>query len=299
MYNYDDLGFFLKVVNEGSFANAAKKLGIPPSTVSRRVTKLETALNISLIKRNPRKFQITQEGQALYKSCLPAFDVINGSITQLKNADEGFSGKLSITAPTFLTQELLSHWIIDFQKKYQYMDLMVFADNKLTDLIMDEVDLAIRIGPLEDSSLVAQKLWDAKMVVVASGKYLAENPAIQSPQDLCSHPALLYRSANEKWMFEHKEHGELVTIKPDAKFFINDIKTIVNSVTAGLGVACLPQFAMSAQLKNGEVRQVLEEYKVLPERSIYAVYRNGKFISKNAKVFLDFLRERFNQMNAT
>lgn len=300
MWSYDDLVIFLRVMQEGNFANTAKKLNVPASTISRRITKLECALKTKLIKRNTRKFQVTNSGMTLFGQCMPLIESLERNLNATTASSDLIGGKLTITAPIFLAQELLSEWIIEFQLAHPQVELNVFTDNQMRDLFAEEVDLAIRIGPLEDSNLIAQRLWDIKIMVYASQAYLDSHPPIENPADLYGHAALFFRSKNEQWVFQDKETEDVKSIKLESRLHINDIRTVVKAMQAGLGLACLPQFAIdkcAAMLGQGSpVVPILRDYTVLPERSLYVVYQDGKYLSKNAKIFIEYLRKKFSEL---
>jgi DNA-binding transcriptional LysR family regulator len=300
MWNYDDLVIFLRVMQEGNYANTAKKMGIPASTISRRITKLESALKTKLIKRNPRKFQATKIGLTLFSQCMPLIESLERSLRAVTVSSDVIGGKLTITAPTFLVQEL-SEWIVDFQIAHPEVELNVYADNRMRDLFMEEVDLAIRIGPLEDSNLIAQRLWDISIMVYANQEYLDSHPAIKTPADLHGHSALFFRATSEKWVFQNKETGDVMSVRPESRLYINDIRAVVRAIQSGLGLACIPKFAIDkcvASMDRGvPVVPILQGYTVLPERSLYVVYQDGMYLSKNAKVFIEYLRQKFSELN--
>lgn len=300
MWSYDDLVIFLRVMQEGNFANTAKKLDVPASTISRRITKLECALKTKLIRRNTRKFQVTDTGLTLFNQCMPLIESLERNLNATTASLDLIGGKLTITAPTFLAQELLSECIIEFQLAHPEVELNVYTDNRMRDLVTEEVDLAIRIGPLEDSNLIAQRLWDIHIGVYASRAYLDSHPPIETPSDLYGHAALFFRSKNEQWIFQDRKTEDIKSIKLESQLHINDIRTVVKAVQAGIGLACLPQFAVdkcvATSAQGSPVVSLLEDYTVLPERSLYVVYQDGKYLSKNARIFIEYLRKKFSEL---
>ncbi|BCD97032.1 LysR family transcriptional regulator [Marinagarivorans cellulosilyticus] len=302
MWSYDDLVIFIKVIEEGNFINTAKKLDLPASTVSRRILRLEKALDTKLINRNPRTFKATEAGLKIFEHCSTNVNAIEQSIQCITDSACGTGGKLTITAPVFLAQELLKDWIIEFQLEHRDIELNICSDNRLKDLVKDDVDLALRIGPLDDSSLVAIKLWDIESCVFGSEEYLAKHPTISKPEDLYAHTCLFFRAAKEKWGFQHNKSKDIESIKPNGKFFMNDIRTIVKATEEGLGLACLPSFAVENCKHSIESRKklipVLRNYTIHPERSVYAVYHDRRFLSKNARLFLEHMKTKFLQLNS-
>jgi DNA-binding transcriptional LysR family regulator len=302
MWSYDDLVIFIKVIEEGNFINTAKKLDLPVSTVSRRILRLEKAINTKLINRNPRAFKPTEAGLKVFEQCSSNVSAIEQSMQRITDSAYGTGGKLTITAPVFLAQELLKDWIIEFQLKYRDIELNIFSDNRLKDLIRDDVDLALRIGPLDDSSLVAIKLWDIETSIFGSEEYLAKHPTITKPEDLYAHTCLFFRGTKEKWGFQNNRSKDIESIKPSGKFFMNDIRTIVKATEEGLGLACLPSFAVECGDNHidssKKLRPVLSNYTIHPERSVYAVYHDRRFLSENARLFLEHMKAKFLQLSS-
>ncbi len=301
MFNdYNDLAIFLQVILEGSFANAAKKLGVPPSKISRRVARLEESLGAKLINRNPRTFQATSAGDKLFKQCSPLIDSLEVHLDDISSVNDEIGGSLAITTPILLAQELLGEWFVEFQSLYPKIQLSIHTDNRCRDLLTEEVELAIRVGPLEDSSLIAQRLWDAEIVMYASQGYLDSSPTIHSPSDIYAHSALFFRSQKETWVLQHKKSGTISKIKPSPRFFINDIRTVIQATQAGIGIACLPKFAIEKPSpwlpENNQLTPILTNYSILPKRTVYLVYQDGRFLSKNARILKNFIHDRFERI---
>jgi DNA-binding transcriptional LysR family regulator len=293
MWSYDDLSIFVCVVEQGNFANAAKKLNIPSSTVCRRISKLEKDLKIKLIERNSRKFNVTKLGQEFYDRSYPAFQLLKKSTSSLMASHKEVSGKLRITAPFFLLQELLNVWIIDFLKLFDDVEIEIISENTYTDLISEQIDIAFRIGPLKDSDYIARKLWDVKIAACASRHYLQNRPPINIPEDINDHAAIFYRREVEAWTFKRMVDKKTVVVKPKGKFYVNDIKTVIAAIRAGVGISCVPQFAVMEDVNNENIVTLFDDYTLIPERCVYAVYPDNKFMSKTAQIFLQYIRERF------
>jgi DNA-binding transcriptional LysR family regulator len=297
MWSYDDLSIFVCVVEQGNFANAAKKLNIPSSTVCRRISKLEKDLKIKLIERNSRKFNVTKLGQEFYDRSYPAFQLLKKSASSLMASHEEVSGKLRITAPFFLLQELLNVWVIDFLKLFDGVEIEIISENTYTDLISEQIDIAFRVGPLKNSDFIARKLWDVKISACASKEYLLSRSAIKVPEDINDHSAIFYRREIEEWSFRQPEDKKTIVVRPKGKFYVNDIKTVIAAIKAGVGISCVPKFAVRGDIRDGSVITLFDDYTITPERSVFAVYPDNKFMSKTAQIFLQYIRERFTEFD--
>lgn len=288
----DDISIFVTVVDSGSFVAAAKRLKMPPSTVSRRISQLETDLSIQLMERTSRKMYLTERGRIFYSQCSPHVQSINESITGVLTQKNSMKGKIKVTIPTFMGSELLSHTLIEFGLKYKSVDLEIVLSNSYEDIIRDDIDFAIRVGPLKDSKFISRHLVSSQTVLCTAPSHLSHLERIKLPQDLTLHPFILNSHQESTWTFKHKKTKIINKIKVTPKFRSNEIILNRKACLNGLGFCFLPEAAVKGNIESGELILVLPEYDILPERDIYIIYPSKKHLSKRASVLLEFLTQK-------
>ncbi len=292
MWSYDDVSIFTAVIERGSFTLAASKLNIPSSTVSRRVSKLEADLGIQLIERTSRKMRLTEKGKIFFEQCAPHINNLKENATELMASRDGIQGKLKVTAPTFLGSEVLGDWFADFVKNNKSIELEIVLSNRYEDILDEEIDLAIRVGPLEDSKFIAQHLFTSSFVLCASPQYIETSKRISSPHDIHAHHAILISHQNNEWEFKHLKTSATIKVKSHGRMRSNDINLTRRAVSSGLGIAFLPALSVAPMISSGELISLLDDYELLPKSDIYVVYPSKKYLSKKARRLLNFIREK-------
>lgn len=295
MWSYDDVFIFTAVIERGSFISAAKKLNIPSSTVSRRVSQLESDLGIQLLERTSRKMRLTEKGKIFFEQCAPQINSLKENVTELMASRDGIQGKLKITAPIFLGSEILGDWFIDFVKNNKLLELELVLSNRYEDIIDEEIDFAIRLGPLEDSKFIAQHLFTSSFVLCASPRYVEVCKKISNPHDLSQHQAILTSHQKNAWEFRHLKTSATVQVKVYGRMCSNDINLTRRAVISGLGIGFLPMLSVAPMIKSGELVTMLNDYEVLPKRDIYIVYPSKKYLSKKAQQLLNFIKQKSEQ----
>lgn len=292
MWSYDDVSIFTTVIERGSFISAATKLNIPSSTVSRRVSKLEADLGIQLIERTSRKMRLTEKGKTFFEQCAPHINSLKENATELMASRDGIQGRLKVTAPIFLGSEVLGDWFADFVKNNQSIKLEIVLSNQYEDILDEEIDLAIRVGPLEDSRFIAQYLFTSRFVLCASPHYVEAFKTINSPHDIPQHQAILIGHQNNEWEFRHIKSSTTVRINAHGRMRSNDIHLTRRAVASGLGIAFLPMLSAAPMIASGELVALLDDYELLQKRDIYVVYPSKKYLSEKARRLVNFIKEK-------
>ena len=291
--NYNNIAIFVEVIKQGSFIKASKLLNMPSSTVSRKVSELEATLEVRLLERNSRKINLTKKGAFLFEQCVAPLHLINQQVQELTATRHEAKGKLRVTAPVLLGNEILNQWFCDFLNINQDIELDIHLSNQYQDIISDNIDVAIRIGPLQNSQFIAQYLFSAQFVMYASASYLAQHAKpIKTVDDWNQHSLLLLKQHEKSVELVHRRSQESVRLSIKARICSNDIAVIRQGAIKGLGIAYLPDFCVKAQLKSGELIAVLSDYQYPIKRDIYAVYPSKKHLSHNTRLFIDYMRER-------
>ncbi len=292
VWSYDDLAIFVNVVERGSFTAAAKKMKMPSSTVSRRLVRLEADLNVKLLERTSRKIHLTEKGKVFYAQCLPLIQRLRDNTRELVESANEIGGKLKITAPTYVGNELMADLFTDFVKQNPDIELEILLSNDIEDILDKEIDIAIRIGPLKDSSLIAQHLWDIDYVLCAGSAYIAKNGMPQTLQELQSVHKLIFRTHQVPLVFRNRKSLVEEGVNVKSQLISNDIKFTIHAVCNDVGIACLPRMFIRDKFESGVLVEVLPEYELMNRKTVYAVYPSKRYLPKKTKLLIQYIREK-------
>jgi DNA-binding transcriptional LysR family regulator len=285
---------FVAVLDEGSFAGAARRQGISSGQASKLVSKLEADLGVQLIKRTTRALSVTEVGQAYYervKALIEEFDALDASV---RNASGAPSGRLRVTAPMSFGTLRLVPLLMDFAHAFPEIQLDVSFSDRTANLVDEGFDLAVRIGKPSDSSLIARKLCDARIVVVAAPDYLAERGAPASPPDLADHDCIIDSNFPDpsRWRFAQPERKDAITVPVSARLRFSSAEACLAAAVRGYGVACVPSFVAGPSIRDGHVRQLLADWEDAP-RAVHALYPPARHLASKVRVLVDFLANSF------
>ena len=288
---FGDIETFLMVAGEGSFAAAAKALRLTPSAVSRSIARLEQRLGVLLFRRSTRALALTREGQA-YRDRMAVLigDMmdVEASLGQDRNEPRGL---LRVNASPSFGVERLIPVLPRFAERYPAVAVDLTLSDTIVDLVGDRADIAIRIGPLRDTSLRAKKLGHSRMALVASPDYLARRGTPKTPDDLDGHDCLRFsfRRSVDGWPFRI---GRRVVQRPvEGKFFGNSGEVVRQLAVAGCGIARHGYFHVESDVKAGRLVEVLGDYNPSDGEDIHALYAAEDRSAARVRAFLDFLDE--------
>lgn len=283
----DDIGLFIHIAQRRSLAGAAGHLGLPPATVTRRLRKLEQDIGAQLVHRSARKFALTSEGEAYFEAFA---DLIGQAETNLRglSADlHALQGALKVAAPTNISVGILQPMWSGFLKAYPDIRLTLALSNENKDLLEDQVDLALRIGPQTDLRLYQQRLGSIATILVASPEYLETAVDLTVPADLAAHK-LIKVVALAQWHLENTNTQARATVHPKPFVSVDDIGLARQLAVDGHGVALLPVSEIAEDLNAGHLRTVLTDWQG-PGRDIFAVWPTGRLLSARAKCLRDYV----------
>lgn len=285
---------FTRVAEVGSFSRAADALAIPKASATTIIQQLEAHLNIRLLQRTTRRLSLTADGAAYYEHCVRILGDIDAVESSFHVNTQQPRGKLRLDFPGQLGREFLMPALFEFQQRYPEIELMVGMSDKPVDLIQESVDCVIRIGELQDSSLVARRLGDHLMVTVASPDYLERHGVPQTVDDLRHHTAINYFWGRTGRIMDltFVVDGRTVTVKPRGKMAVNDTSVYVAGCLHGLGLAQAPLFMAAPYLRSGALVEVLPQFKPVA-MPISAVYPHNRHLSPTLRVFVDWAVELF------
>jgi len=280
---------FAHVVDQGGFTDAARKMGISKSAVSKHISSLEARLGARLLNRTTRRVSPTEIGLAYYDRARRVLNDAGEADALVSSMQSAPTGLLRVSVATDFGSLHLSPVLGDFLSQYPDMSVNLELDNRYIELISEGYDAAIRVGEMEDSTLRARKIADSTLRMVASPKYLEVHGRPRRIDDLSAHKLLHYsnQSNNAVWKMTSLS-GEKRHVRTTGSFTVNDGQSLLNAAINGLGIAYLPSFLYHAAMDTGLVEDVMPE---LPKESqgIYVVYPPGKFTQPKVRAFIDFL----------
>jgi DNA-binding transcriptional LysR family regulator len=293
MPSLPDIAVFVKVVELSSFTAAAEALEMSQPVVSKSVTRLEEKLGARLLNRTTRKLSLTEAGSALYQRAAQALAQIEDAELEVARFQTEPRGTLRVSAPMSFSILHMGTPLVEFAKRYPGVTIDFQLDDRTVDLVQEGFDLAIRIGRLDDSSLIARRIAPCGTVVCASPAYLAKRGTPQVPSDLLEHDCLVYtnlRSPRE-WRFIDAA-GELHVVPVNGPLHSNNGLVERDAAVAGAGIVSLPTFYMGDQLRSGALVPILCKFRP-PEIAAYAVYPQQRKPLPKVRAFIDFLAEYF------
>jgi DNA-binding transcriptional LysR family regulator len=287
---------FVQVVDHGGFTDAARKMGVSKSAVSKHVSALEARLAVRLLNRTTRRVSPTEVGLAYYdraKSVLAEASEADSMVTSMQETPKG---SLRISAPiTFGVRQVVPA-VASFLCAYPHVDVNMELDDRFVELLAEGFDLAIRIGTLADSSLKAKKLAESRTLIVAAPSYLAEAGAPRGIDDLNEHRLLHYSqlSTGNFWRLRSAS-GEERQIRVGGRLTVNNGEALMKAAEAGIGIAQIPSFMLGEAVASGRLVELLADRPRDP-LGIYAVYPQGRFPQPKLRAVIDFLSEHFKGM---
>ena len=286
----NEIAIFIKVVETGSFTQAAKALGMPNSTVSAKISSLESRLGLTLLTRTTRKLALTPAGDVFFQKCSTALVEIFKAQDEVARDQKEPQGLLKITAPVDLGERLLPEVISKFVKKYPKISIEAVLLDRKVDLIGEGVDLALRVGNLDDSSFIAKKLGTIYFGVMASPRYLKEAGMPKSPKELSSsHSCIQFTALGvDSWTLTSGRSSLTVPLK--SQILSNDLNVVKSLTLAGNGVALLPMFLCAEDVKAGRLVRLLPEWSA-NERAVHFVYPGQKYVPPKLSTFIQFASE--------
>lgn len=285
----DGIAVFVKVVQAGSFRQAARLLGMPNSTVSAKVSLLEKRLGVTLIQRTTRKLRVTQPGEAYFRRCVQALEEIQAAETEVATSQQEPQGLLRITTAVDVGHSLLPPLVRAFLKQYPRMEVELMVTNRMVDLVAEGVDLGIRGGKLEDSSLIATRFVIGHGVLWASPSYLKKNGAPSHPEELSRHECLRFSPFKDN-AWELTDGKQTAIVAARGRVLADDLETIKMFALLGQGIGLVPAFLCDEEARKGKLVQVLPQWHGA-FGSFSLVYPAQRFVSPKIRAFISLAEE--------
>jgi DNA-binding transcriptional LysR family regulator len=293
MDKFEDLQAFVAVVEAGSFTAAAERLGSAKSAVSRRVSALEERLGVQLLRRTTRVLNLTETGQSFYDHGARILADLDEAEAAVQHEHGELRGTLRVALPLSFGVRHMCKPIATFIKMHPKLHFDLDLNDRRIDLIEEGMDLALRIGHLKDSSLIARRLFDARTVIAASPHYVKTHGAPQTPEDLVDHDCLVYSNLADpgRWSWKDEKGKERV-VKVNTVLRASSGDFLANAAAHGLGIVIQPTFLAAEAIRRGNLVPILTDYK-WPVTPAFAVYPPTRHLSYRVRAFIDFLVERF------
>jgi DNA-binding transcriptional LysR family regulator len=285
-----DIQAFVAVADAGGLSPAALRLGVSKSIVSRRIARLEKSLGATLLSRSTRGTTLTEAG-ATFREHASRIASEADAARDAISADGKVRGRLRVAAPLSFSANIFAPVLAELATRHPELEIQASFSDRVVDLVAEGFDAAIRLGLLEDSTLVARRVATFGGALVASPAYLAKHGMPGTPEELLRHATV--NRINEEWPLLHE--GRKIIVHPrNSRFTADNGAALVPPVLAGLGVALLPNFLITEHLASGALTRVLPEYP-MPEAGVYVVRPPGGSAPCKVRVLIDIMAERFAQ----
>jgi DNA-binding transcriptional LysR family regulator len=285
------VGVLTAVTEAGSFARAGETLGMTPSGVSRAVSRLEARVGVRLFNRTPRSVTLTEEGRRLQAQVLPLLAAIEEATTEVAGASKAVRGRLLVNIDPWFSRMVLTPRLHQFMDQYPQVSVEMTVSNHREEM-MTGADVAVRFGPTDDSSLIASKILDTRVVTLAAPAYIKKHGAPATPTELTRHEALLFRDPQTgrpfPWKFSRK--GKVTDVAVRGRFTTDDPSSSIAACVAGLGLFQSLEVGLDPWLRSRQLVEILPDWA--EERfPLYAYYHSRLHPPAKIRAFLDFLKE--------
>ena len=285
-----DLELFTKVVERESLTAAGREMGLSPASASKRLTRLESALNARLITRTTRLVRPTEDGEAFYRRAKAILSEVEAAEVAVSRATMEPRGHMRVSMPAGFGRAHVAPLLLEFIKIYPKVEIDIHLTDRVQDLVAEGVDVSIRVAELKDSSLIARKLAENRRVICASPAYLEAHGKPETPKDLQNHLCVVLKG-QETWRFQGPDGAH--TVRVTGPLSSNNSDVLKGAALAGIGVALKSIWDVQDELRTGALVPVLEDYTTNPGVAIYAVYPSARHLTARTRALLDFLVKAF------
>jgi len=284
---------FVRVIDAGSLSGAARSLPSSLTSVSRQVSALEQHFGTQLLKRTTRRLALTEEGRILYERGKAILDELKQVEHALSAARQEPAGRLRVSAPGLIGRLLLAPMLPAFMRRYPSVSIDLLLVDRAVDMIDEDIHVALRIGHLPDSQLIARKLGDIQMIICAAPSYLDRRGVPRTPEDLRGHDCLVFSDAPglDAWRFGKDARSEC-KIPIAAKLWINSLDALVPAARDGMGIVRLPSWQVMHELKAGHLQRILRDHEP-PPTPLHLLFERSRLALPKTRVFADFLVEQW------
>jgi DNA-binding transcriptional LysR family regulator len=291
MLDLNDVALFVQVVRAGSFAEAARRLGMPANTASRRIQQLERELGLRLMQRSTRRLTLTDAGANLYARCADQVEALAEAAQELGEGGQVPSGKVRVAAPADFFNWFRVEWIAEFLAAHPKVRVEFVLSDARADLIGEGIDVALRAGKVLEPTLVARRVGTGRATLVAGPAYLAARGTPESVEALADHDCIAPPQASTRTVWRLDGPDGPVETQVTGRFHANSAQVLLKAALAGLGIALLPELMTSPHVLAGELNQVLPRHGV-EGVDVYLVYLSRRQLPRAVSAFIEFTMAR-------
>jgi DNA-binding transcriptional LysR family regulator len=294
MDRLEAMSVLLEVVDAGSISAASRKLKMPLATVSRKISELEEHLNARLLMRSNRRVTLTEAGGSFVAASRRILTDLGDAERDASGKTEMLKGELVLSAPIALGRFYLLPIVLDFIREHPNIDVRMMLVDRRVHMIEDHIDLGLRVGELNDYSLVAKKVGTVRRVVCASPEYLARRGTPKNPDDLKHHDCITFENtlSSQHWIFSIGKTEKSFPIH--SRLIVSTAEAATDAAVAGLGLTRMLDYQIDAQRGAGALKLVLESFRA-PPKPVHLIYESGKHLPLKLRTFLDFAAPRLKQ----
>ncbi|WP_109477088.1 LysR family transcriptional regulator [Paraburkholderia sp. C35] len=292
MDRFEAMSVYVRVVDAGSLSAAARAIPMSLTSVSRHISALEAQFGAQLLRRTTRNLAMTDEGRILYdraKAILGEVDELGSALSAGRGK---LSGRLRIAAPTLLGRHLIAPLLPGFLALHPEVDIDLLLVDRVVNLVEEGLHVAVRVGRLPDSSLVARKLDDIQMVVCAAPSYLARRGVPRKPEDLRQHDCLVFSDAPGPVDWRFQSGAARIRVGVTGRLWVNSLDALVRAAVDGAGVVRVPAWQVAEDVAAGRLQVVLEAFAA-PATPVHLVFERARLSSPKIKVFIEYVVEQW------
>jgi DNA-binding transcriptional LysR family regulator len=288
-----EMRVFVRAIERGTFAVAASDLGLTPSAVSKLVRRLEERLGVRLANRTTRKLALTPEGETYFHSGRRLIEAADGLEQEVAASAGHPRGLLRINTPVAMGVRHLAPVLMEFHRRHPDVRINLSLTDRVVDFYAEQIDVAVRMGPLSDSRLVSRKVTEIEPIIIASPQYLERFGIPKRPADLAQHRCIVFTAPGRgRWSFKAKDGG-VEHVDVAATFASDSLQCILQLALQGAGIAKLADFLVAEPVRAGELVPLLANQHYIERATVFAVFAPGTQKIPKVRVFLDFLVEQF------
>lgn len=292
---------FLAVVETGSFASAAKILRQTPSTISRKIIRLEESLGVRLLTRTTRTVVITEMGAIYLRYCQSISELLSSAEAEVTSMSRSPQGLLKLSMPVAFGERYITPLLSKFIERYPKIEIEASYNDRYVQMVEENFDLSVRIGDLPDSSLVARKLMSNRRLLVASPKYVQQFGAPRSPSDLTQHDCIRYiryRSAGNIWKFTREsDTREEQSVAVGGSFRCDDSSAVLTYALTGTGIGIVADYICYDALVQGRLIHIMADWQVTPASNVYLCWPTTRLLMPKVRYLIDFLVDHLQHLS--
>jgi DNA-binding transcriptional LysR family regulator len=289
---------FIRVVEAGSLSSAARSLPSSLTSVSRQISALEERFGTRLLLRTTRHLALTEDGRILYERAKTILGELKEVEATLSRGRHEPSGRIRVSAPTLIGRLLIAPLLAEFLRRYPSLTVELLLIDRAVNMVEEDIQLALRVGHLPDSQLVARKLGDLRMIVCASPIYLERRGVPQVPSDLSRHDCLVFSDTPgvAEWRFKEGAKTER-RIRVTSRLWVNSLDALVSAAKEGAGIVRVPSWQVEADIAAGDLHRILLDCEPSPT-PLHLLFQPSRLASPKVRVFVDYLIERWRTIHA-